>query len=194
MRIAFDCDDVLLDYIQGLVKFTEEGFGLKKSKEDMKAYSFEKFWGCSIEEAISRADMFHRTQRFGELEPIPGAIDGVKKLKARGHDLIVISSRPDFTISDTAHNLRKHYGDAFSGIYLSKNHYTKRGDKSKGALCKEFDVDIMVDDGIVYATECADVCNVLLLNAFWNQTGELPNRVKRVYSWREIVDEIGEMK
>jgi len=194
MIIAFDCDDVLVDYVQGLVDFTNNVLGIKRVMEDMTEYSFDKFWGCSIEEAISRVDRFHRTQRFRELEPILGAIEGVRKLKSMGHDLVVISSRPDYTLRDTFNNLRKHYGNAFSRIYFSKNPYTGRGDKDKRDFCKELDVKMLVEDNLVYAIECAEVCDVLLLNTHWNQTNELPNRVKRVSSWEEIVDEIEKIK
>jgi uncharacterized HAD superfamily protein len=54
------------------------------------------------------------------------------------------------------------------------------------------DITIMIDDNLPTVIECAEKgIKALLLDHPWNQTESLPTDVTRVFSWDEIVYDIG---
>ncbi len=74
----------------------------------------------------------------------------------------------------------------FTGTVDGKNHII-----TKAEVCKNENIDIFIDDHI------NNVINVsltgipsILLDQPWNKDEVLPNNVKRLYSWEEIVMEI----
>jgi len=61
----------------------------------------------------------------------------------------------------------------------------------KSDLCLKLGVEVLVDDCLEFAEECADKgIKVLLLDSPWNQTDSLPKNVKRMKNWDEIVAHI----
>ena len=54
-------------------------------------------------------------------------------------------------------------------------------------------ISVMIDDSLKHARDCASQGVYVLLADFgypWNQTAKLPENIKRVHSWKEIVDEV----
>ena len=49
----------------------------------------------------------------------------------------------------------------------------------------------MVDDSLEHALDCSENgIKVLLFNQPWNQNGELPKSITRVYNWKEVLDNL----
>jgi uncharacterized HAD superfamily protein len=60
----------------------------------------------------------------------------------------------------------------------------------KSAMCKELGIQVMIDDHMSVAKDCAEAgIRVLLFDQPWNQ-GELPMGAERVHSWDEIVKKL----
>ena len=45
---------------------------------------------------------------FHGLDPYPGAVDALHRLRNAGHHLVILTTKPDFAISDTYHWLGRH--------------------------------------------------------------------------------------
>jgi len=62
---------------------------------------------------------------------------------------------------------------------------------TKAGVCRELGVERMVEDGLHYATDCAENgIPTLLLNSPWNQAESLHEGITRVYSWAQILENL----
>ncbi|MBI5229280.1 hypothetical protein HY991_04155 [Candidatus Micrarchaeota archaeon] len=190
MLIGMDLDEVLADFLSSVIKFHNTTYGTSLKREDFFSYNFWEVWSGTREEAIKKVYEFHKTHYFHEIQPVEGAVEGVRELKEE-HELVVITSRQYGIEKETRVWVQKTFPDAFSGVYFT-NDFSKDGlrSKSKKDFCKELGIDLLVEDHLNYAKECvADGVRVLLLDCPWNKR-ERPQKVSRVYSWKEIVERI----
>ena len=131
---------------------------------------------------------FYNCPRFEQLKPVAGAKNAVKKLNLN-HQLFAITSRPDVTEPMTRIWIKRNFLDGFQGVHFS-NHFVlqTKNKKTKSDICKQLGVEIMIDDHIDYALDCSqNGIPVLLMDATWNQDEVLPENVRRVKGWREIL-------
>lgn len=104
-----------------------------------------------------------------------------------------MTAKPDYLREKTQIWLNKHYGDVFKEIhFIGEIHANQNGHKkSKGELCDEIGVDIFIEDSMANARNIARLHRpVLLIDSPWNQ-GELPDNVRRVSGWREVMEIVG---
>jgi uncharacterized HAD superfamily protein len=88
--------------------------------------------------------------------------------------------------------VNKHFPKVFKGIHFT-NAFPKDGSKtiSKLEACDKERIDVLIDDNLKFALECAkEHRKVLLFDSPWNQAKELPKEIHRVYDWEEIVEKI----
>lgn len=188
MKIAIDVDEVLAEYQNGFIEFHNKYYGTNLKRHHFaKSYKLEDAWGGTEDEAIDKVYHFYQTKDFKKMEPVPGAIEAVRKL-AQKHDLFVVTSRQNFASPVTLEWLDKHFPDTFSGI-LFANHFAKEGaPKDKSEICKEIGAELLIDDSLTYAKDCAKKgIKVKLFDRPWNQTENLPKNIQRVFSWQEIL-------
>lgn len=95
-RILLDCDDVLLDFLPG---FRAHAFrrGIQTDPAGPGSFDMAPWLGLSKAETLELIREFNHGSDtgFDHLEPIPGAIEGVGRLKAAGFRLHVVSSFSD---------------------------------------------------------------------------------------------------
>lgn len=112
MRIALDCDEVLYSWertarylLRNVYPGETTGMPLDKPFEEwfLPLVIGEQAYGWLFSEGI-RAGLF----RHGHV--ITGAMLGVRALKARGHDLLVVTHRPEAGVQDTLAWLDFHFG------------------------------------------------------------------------------------
>ena len=64
MKIAFDCDDVLLDFIGTFARFYNEAYGTNLKRDDFNSYSFSKALGLNFQETrIKLGEFFENVAR-----------------------------------------------------------------------------------------------------------------------------------
>ncbi len=192
MKIGIDIDDVLAEFITPLLEYTNSLYNINLRVEEINSYGLRKFWKCSKEEELNRLEKFYKTNKFNNnIKPLKGAQEGVKKLKENGDELYLISSRPNKLHENTAKWIEKHYWNKFSGLYLTNQSSLNGISNKKSEVCKCLDIEIMIEDSIENAIDCAsEVEKILLLDYTWNQENDLPKNIKRVYSWDDITEEI----
>ncbi|MDP4000458.1 MAG: hypothetical protein Q8Q11_03490 [bacterium] len=186
LTVGVDLDEVLADLVESVLEHYEEQTGVRHCRDDMRSYNFWDLWGGTREQAVEIVHEFYETDRFRTVAPIPGALEAIESL-AGEHELVVVTSRPEATKQETQVWVREHFGESFASIHLT-NHFSKDGQTlTKSQVCRDLGVDLMIEDNPEYAADCASHgIPVLLLEAPWNRSAEIPEGVIPVGSWPEI--------
>ena len=192
--MALDLDDVLSDYVPAVLSFHNHRYQTAYTLTDVTAYGYWKFWGGTREEATRKVYEFYETDYFKKLQPVRGAVEGVKALK-RNYGLVVVTSRPTDIEKQTRDWIEKFFPQTFVEIALT-DAFTPDGrvEIKKSAVCRRLKAEVLVEDCLEYLQEsCRELPHLrgILFDKPWNQGASLPANVKRVYSWKEIVAEIG---
>ena len=191
MIIGIDIDDVLADLGRCLVKFHNDRYGTSLTRDDHTDYSLSKIWDVTPDEAIERVKVFFESKYFDDVTPVEGAQEGVSQLRAGGHEMVVITSRPSYISGKTMVWIDQYFAGSFNGVYFA-SHYVTKDNVKKSSVCTGLGVDVMLEDCLQIALELATAkIRVFLLDAPWNQSGKLPVEITRVYSWKEMVGLIG---
>lgn len=194
MIIGVDMDEVLVDLIVDVLRYHNEKYGTSHSKEDISTYDLQNIWNVTWEETVQRFLDFYDTDYFDRGEVIELAKEGVARL-AEKHELHVITGRPDSVEEKTRKWLDTHFPGFFKSINFTNTWGDGKGKpRNKGEICRELGVEVLIDDHLNYASDAAKQgVKVLLMDAPWNRSAELPENVKRVLSWAEIPDIIESM-
>jgi predicted amidohydrolase len=116
---------------------------------------------------------FFESSHFEELNPIEFALEVLQRMKHR-YSLHVVTARQHKVETDTRAWLNKHFPDIFEEIHFG-NHYCNSGkSRSKAEICKSINAQLLIDDSMIYATQCAlENINVILFGKYpWNQVIE----------------------
>lgn len=188
-RVGLDFDDVLIDFVGGLIVFHNENYATSYSKDDVTGWELSKLLECSPEEAHRRMREYIHSSHHAKVSPIIGAVDAVKRLREKC-DLFIVTARDESTSNQTFTLVDEHFPESFESIhFLHKDDKNVRG--TKGEVCAELAIDIFVEDSLTNAQHTSDAgIKTLLFDAPWNQTEKLPKNVTRVFSWNEIQKEI----
>jgi uncharacterized HAD superfamily protein len=193
MTIAFDADDVLVDHTPAINEWHNREYGTNHTIDDYTQFELWGVWGCSREEAIGKVMLFMDSDDGRYMPAAPGAQDAVKYL-GQLDDLVVITGRREEFRESTNELLKTHFSNAFNGIYLSNNYASNnKPDIRKWKIAKQHGADIIIEDKLIEAEECAEYgMLVLLMDKPWNQTEELPDNIVRVQNWGEAIERINE--
>lgn len=184
MLIAVDIDDVLNDFVGSMAEFHNKNYGTNLKREDFKTYHLRETLE-SDEKEISRRLGEFADSSLGGLKPTEDSVEVVREL-SKIHKLVVITSRAEKRREITRNWISSNFSDSFSEIYFATNHYTGVGNKQKHEVCKDLGVGIMIEDSMDYALKCSVNTNVFLYDSPWNQRANLPERIIRVYGWKDI--------
>ncbi len=110
MRLGIDLDGVVANFTQGWMDFYNREFGTNLTVKDSKRWhdlvelthfrDIDEFWEWS-------SDLDGHSV-FWHLEAFPGAVEALRGLMAAGHDIIVLTTKPDFAVDDTHDWLERH--------------------------------------------------------------------------------------
>lgn len=110
MRLGIDLDGVVANFTKGWMSFYNRDFGTGLVVEDSQRWNdlvdlthFEdvgQFWEWS-------SDLDGRSV-FWHLEPFPGAIEAIQGLSDTGHDIVIITTKPEFAVGDTHEWVERH--------------------------------------------------------------------------------------
>jgi uncharacterized HAD superfamily protein len=187
MRIGLDVDEVLAEFLQGMLPWLRAEYDMRVSWYDMHTYAFYEAWHVTEDVARERIDRFLESQVFKSLDLVPGSRSGVARL-AGEHSLVVVTSRPEYVGDVTRRWLKRSYGDVFEEVLLTNSHGVGAS-TSKAALVEEHGVDVHVDDNPAYCNNivertCADA---VLLSKPWNTSRSVDDEVFRAVSWEDIL-------
>lgn len=175
MRVAIDVDGVLADHFTPFCRQYCEETGVPLRPSDLPT------WDVTLPDTDADVlslvdDRLESPAYLESLDPIPGAVESVRRLERDGHETVIATHRPAHTHEVTEAWLNEH------GIPYSE--YVYDVPANKGTL----DVDALVDDyhGTV-ADALSEGVDAYLLLQPWNRqyAAEIP-RTQIATSWREI--------
>ncbi|MEM4260648.1 MAG: hypothetical protein QXG00_05410 [Candidatus Woesearchaeota archaeon] len=187
MHIGVDIDSVLADIVRPLIFYHNSKYKTKTRYHDLITHGLSTYWNCSEDETTKRILEFYNTDHFENLKPIYGSKVAIKILRKK-HILSAVTARPMIIEHKSIKWLNKHYPNSFSAVYhtnIMLDYYNPKNKKSD--YIKKYNINILIDDNLNFATECAEKdIKVLLFNSPWNQSKNLHKNIKRVFSWRQI--------
>lgn len=197
--IACDIDEVLFPYLSGYIKYYNRIHGTEFAVTDFHSYNFCEVHGHSVEYTADLVYAFHEQPEFDAIEPISGSLEAVNKLNELG-ELHLVTSR-QAAIAEKTHNwIEKHFGIGKERIHLG-NHWTRSSDvdtkkRTKAEMCELIEADILIDDSLAYAAECAEAGVKVFLFDLNGDYGWNKNKVDGTplhenifsHSWQETVE------
>ena len=195
-------DDVIFPYNRGFLLFHNANFGTNLRREHFRHFSYKNVLeniGIEINdtEVARRIVAYESSVFFRDRDVIPGSKKGLRYLKEKGKDLVIITSRREELADLTEKWVEKHFEDIFRDIYYASRD-ARIGGKSKYEYCFELGVDVLLEDQFENALLCEHAVQkcVYLFDAPWNRpwqrigssnkSSKLPSGVIRVKGWNDI--------
>lgn len=191
-KIAIDVDEVLSLSAPNIIEYSNKRWGTSLCVDDYVDH-WEQMWGVSLDETKKRADEIYHSDIFLRCKPTPFSADIVRRLGEK-HDLMVVTARTRLSMNDTYLWLDKYFPNIFTkenvhfaGIWdeVDKNSINL----TKGDLVRRLGVDCIIDDQVRHCLGAAGHgIEALLFGDYpWNQADSLPEQVRRVNDWREVM-------
>ncbi|MFQ5967736.1 MAG: hypothetical protein ACE5MI_09010 [Acidimicrobiia bacterium] len=103
MRLGIDLDGVVADFNQGWIDRYNQEFGTELHNESVDS------WDGLVAETHFRSmgDFWHWARDLGDgsifrhLDAYPGAIETLEHLDSRGHDIVILTSKPPWAVHET---------------------------------------------------------------------------------------------
>ncbi|KIP06933.1 hypothetical protein PHLGIDRAFT_106379 [Phlebiopsis gigantea 11061_1 CR5-6] len=201
--IAVDMDDVLSETNQTVADWHNATYGTKLDLSHFYYYYYWKNpgWGTP-DETFRKVEEFYKTDRLDNAEPVPGALEALKKLKSLGFRLVVVTARQRRELERSAHWLDTHYPGIFDDMICTGQSLETLAEKhevltklSKADVCKKLNAKFLVDDSLDNALTCAThehPTPVLLFgyNA-WNQRESKYKDIKDELSFEQRLEKEG---
>lgn len=191
-KIAIDIDDVVSMTSEAVRVWANEATGAALVTEDYYITDggywnyYEAVWEHhGIGHKLNFGDFLNvmdRTQ--AHISAASDARRVISKLK-KDYDVVFITARQP-SHKYTTRQWLDEYIDASIPLYLSANPFANEAAQSKGELCAELGVNILIDDNVENCRSALQygVEVVLFGNYGWN--AEAPANVTRCISWRDV--------
>lgn len=111
MRLGIDLDGVVADFTAGWIDLHRREFGSDLVPDGVTMWdglhefagfaSMEEFWDWARPNATRRSVFRH-------LRPLPQSLETIRALAGVGHDVVIISAKPDWAVPDTLAWLSDH--------------------------------------------------------------------------------------
>lgn len=178
MRILLDQDEVLAKWVDRIVEWYNEDRGTFYTAEDIKGYTVEEYLPYSKDFIRSCC---RYPELYRDLEPVDGAIEGVKELQALGHDVLIVSAVPKcagFAYHGKLEWLRRNMPFFDLRNFIAAH----RKDLVRG--------DVLLDDRPENLRAFKEMGCSVVFDRPWNRGME--DHYKRVRSWAEFIDWVKE--
>ena len=183
MKIGIDVDGVIIDF-EGELRVQAELNDVIELKRNSIVDEKETFFQAKYkwsEEEINKFIEKNFLKISKECNFRPGAIQVINLLKEEGHELIIISSRGGIIkeMKDVAESRLNEVGLKFNKYFWAA--------KDKAKICKEENIDLMIDD---YYKTCENLVKNEIKTLYFREYPcyELKENkyLKEVHSWGEI--------
>jgi len=189
--IACDLDDTLSQTNSSVAAWHNERYGTSMTLDDFHYYHYWKNegWGTP-DETMSKLAEFYQSDSWRDMDPVPGAKEGLERLISKGYSISVVTARGDNQREATEEYLAKW----FPGL-IDKIHFTGEfvGDKhgnsdktTKYEVCQSISAVALIDDNLNHVVSCSagrpPVPTVLFGEYEWN---------KRLSSVASELDQMG---
>lgn len=189
MRIGLDLDGVVYKWDDTVKYLIKRYFDIQLAdatdwdsyERQLKDLGRRDAWKWLWSKGITEYGMF----KHGSL--YKGAREGIREIAAKG-EIVILTKRPPLAQQDTLEWL------AYQKLPTSEIHILNHGRKS------DVKCDAYIDDSMANAIDILNNTDGLMLlwDRPWNQSTEYwpetDSRFRRVSSWEEVVNELGELE
>ncbi|MBH1980066.1 hypothetical protein I8H83_04795 [Candidatus Saccharibacteria bacterium] len=192
-RIALDIDDTIADTTEALRRVVNSQLGANLTQDDYRTPG--EYWGYY--ERVWRQHGVADQLSFKQLNQqmaidqshvslIEGAQVAVHRL-ARDAEVLLVTSRDPSCEGATREWFAHHFGAEDIQLYFCTSHVDEKA-KTKGRLCKELGVQLLVDDNASHCQTALDegVDAILFGRYGWHHGATAP--VKQCRTWGELVE------
>jgi 5'(3')-deoxyribonucleotidase len=192
MRIALDQDEVLCHWTKKVVQWLNEDFGTgwpgdpkgsgpRFSLDQVKTWQIEDSLG---DEIIPYVRSYMRSTLFyPKLEPIEGAVEGVRSLIQDGHEVMIVTAVPRCA------------PQAYDGkMTWVRDHMPFFDVDDFMSVKKKYrvDADVLVDDGTHNLNAWTDSKRIAVaFDRPWNRDARTPYRAR---DWKELLEVIARIE
>lgn len=184
MKIGIDIDDVLTDTSEAMKKYI-----YKYDESGEVASHLEEVMRGELPTANIKKFMANNVVNIQKDTKVKeNAIEVIRRLMENGDEIIFITSRGEERYKGT---------EAITIEFLKSNHikYTKIifNAFNKARICKENNIDLMIDDSVKYCEEIKkENIEAVVFTSIVNK--DIKTNIKRVSNWLELEKYIIEMR
>lgn len=172
MIILVDADGVLEDLSQKWVAYLNEKYGTSVRYEDLKEWDMTAAFPTLTRKQVYGIDFDE--EFYSRLEPIPGAVDAVRRLLEDGHKIYVVTTTPYQAVKPKMDRAIFRYYPFLNwkDIIITADKHLIRG-------------DVLIDDG-VHNLLGGDYRKILVTAPYNESFDAEANGMIRVSNWEEI--------
>jgi 5'(3')-deoxyribonucleotidase len=186
MKIWVDLDEVLAEFVECFLLYHNKINNTNYKKEDFFSYNFPDVYGWTKEENLQEVFDFQQSEYFPHIQPVIWALPVLERLKI-DHELYIITSRQDYIQEQTRLRVDTHYPNIFENIYFTNDYSLEWTSRKKSDVCNELGIELMIDDSLIYAEDCAsNERKIYLYNRPWNQSQPQSPLIQRIQDRNEI--------
>jgi uncharacterized HAD superfamily protein len=187
-------DDVLCETAQGFLTLLARTHQRTVAFEEIVSFDLSRSFNLSQAEINEFMERAHEDDVLSDLEPIPGALDGVIEWANRGYAIEIVTGRPPSTEGVSRQWLERFDVPHESLTFLAK--YANMHSEEDVRRAKPLS-ELVADDYCLAIEDSRDMAHYLagtlglpvaLLDRPWNRNGEepLPESVVRCRGWVEV--------
>lgn len=187
LKIAVDCDDVLVASTERIVTLYNQRFNTFIPLENSRDGTYPA-WKASPEEIAERIYDIQASCDYGATKPFEDAVEVCKRLSDSGHELYIVTARAERLLPITTQMINNYFSD----IFVDLVHLGIFGDK--GEVCKRLAVDVLIDDSYTNISSAlgAGIKHLLWFGDYpWSaDIPDLPSGIKRCHDWGAVEEEV----
>ena len=200
MRIYVDIDDVLCETAASLCGVAAREFGRHVPYAEVRQFDLQQVFGLTDEEMKRFRVVSHAPETLASYPVTPGAVAGVRALRAAAHAVEIVTGRPASShVGTEAWLTAAGLGD-FAVTYVDKYgrdacYAHNPGDPATVPLAELMmrHYDVAIDDSPAVLGHLAQwtKTRILVFSRPWNEAFGLSPNMTRVRGWQDIVETLG---
>ncbi|TFK57584.1 hypothetical protein OE88DRAFT_1618715 [Heliocybe sulcata] len=155
--IAVDLDDVLSETNRYIADWHNKYYGSNMTLDDFHYYHYWKnpYWGTP-DETNEKVKRFYSTSAILNAQPVPGALEGTKRLREMGYRLIIVTARARNQLEPSWKWLEEHFPGIFESVICIGQFEETIEDEgheivtklTKAEVCRSLPAILMIDDSL----------------------------------------------
>jgi|SRR6185437_9508186 len=200
LKIITDVDGVLLDWFNGFEKWITEVKGVKPTHDATPSmYKLTDKYPFTSKEIVKLIEEFNSSPYFGELKPIDGSVEFLKKLLEDNTKEVAwlsagsVAGQEELCFDMRANNLKECFGTDITGTLLvmdtPKDAYLEKYKEEMG------DSLVFIEDSLSHAETAIKLgIRTILLGTTYNNTKNKSKLLYRAESWENIYNIIDKIE
>lgn len=193
--IAVDIDDVLADSTETVRLLVNERTGANLSRDDYMSTGeywqyYEQVWAKhGLSSQFSYADIEGELALDQSNVPsLPGAVLALREL-SKDHDIVVVTSRNSSWEDATRQWFKQHFFDHEIDLHFTGDRHASDY-KTKGQLCKQLGVSLLIDDNPTYCRSAIDEGMGAILFGQYGWHYDIPEQAVRCQDWPTVLEHL----